>query len=284
MNKTALKINIDKEIKDSFSIVKLADQIYDQQETIRLTYNRILIIERGNGKLQIDEASYRIKGMEVFLLGKGQLFTYPQHSTVTGYELSFGNCFWERTKSTDKKLFPFNTSVANQHMAVTEENFSELLLLFEALYLEFDQHIYVNQLDALAAYLKIIMIKIKYTCNLQALENVLSDNSLCADFIELLSKNYQLTHEVARFAEDLGVSGRRLTDSCKKCTGKGAKDMINDRLIDEAKRSLQFSAVPVKEIAFTLNFATAEQFTHFFKKHTQISPNEYRELFVSIGR
>jgi len=51
----------------------------------------------------------------------------------------------------------------------------------------------------------------------------------------------------------------------------------------EAKRSLQFSSNPIKEIAFQLNFATPDQFSHFFKNNAQVSPNDYRALFLSIG-
>ncbi|NML21852.1 helix-turn-helix domain-containing protein [Pseudoflavitalea sp. G-6-1-2] len=55
-------------------------------------------------------------------------------------------------------------------------------------------------------------------------------------------------------------------------------------MIDEAKRALQFSARPIKEIAYDLSFSTPEQFSHFFKKNTQIAPVDYRNMFVNIGR
>jgi AraC-like DNA-binding protein len=54
-------------------------------------------------------------------------------------------------------------------------------------------------------------------------------------------------------------------------------------LISEAKRSLQFSSLPVKEIAFELNFSSPDQFSHFFKKNAQFSPLDYRTLFINIG-
>ena len=109
------------------------------------------------------------------------------------------------------------------------------------------------------------------------------ENQLYRQFIELVSYQYQTTHEVADFANQLGIPARKLSELCKRCSGKGAKDIINGQLIAEAKRSLQFSAKPVKEIAFQLNFQAPDQFSHFFKKYTQISPNDYRNHFVNIG-
>ncbi|WP_442952127.1 helix-turn-helix domain-containing protein [Pedobacter sp. PACM 27299] len=41
--------------------------------------------------------------------------------------------------------------------------------------------------------------------------------------------------------------------------------------------------MPVKEVAYQLNFASPEQFSHFFKKHTTFYPGDYRSNFVKIG-
>jgi AraC family transcriptional activator of pobA len=70
---------------------------------------------------------------------------------------------------------------------------------------------------------------------------------------------------VADYANQLGISAQKLTDLTKRCSGRGAKDLINGQLIAEAKRSLQFSSILVKEIAFQLDFSTPDQFSHFFK-------------------
>jgi len=160
---------------------------------------------------------------------------------------------------------------------------TELSLHFEALYREFIKDDYINKPDALAAYLKIIMIK---TANLNALlttGNDSYDNRLYRKFLDMVSNSYQATHGVADFAKRLGISTRKLTDLCHKCGGKGAKELINGQLVAEAKRSLQFSSKPVKEIAYHLNFSTSEQFSHFFKKNTHISPHQYRLNFAQIG-
>ena len=109
------------------------------------------------------------------------------------------------------------------------------------------------------------------------------ENQLYRHFLELISRHYQSSHEVADYANLLGISTRKLADLSKRCSGKGAKELINRQLIAEAKRSLQFSSKSVKEIAFQLNFSTPDQFSHFFKKNAQLSPLDYRSLFVNTG-
>ncbi|WCT14793.1 helix-turn-helix domain-containing protein [Mucilaginibacter jinjuensis] len=274
----------DRDLKDSFSVSYWDDKYFDNQ-AFRSTYNRIFLIECGHGNVQIDDAIHSIQTNELLLLAKGQLYQFLPGSHLTGYELIFGDCFWERTpaSASNCKAVLFNNASANQQIPVAEANLPELLSLFNTLYQEFLTEDYINKPDALAAYLKIIMIKI---ANLNALLINGFDsheNQLYRQFLELVSKQYQSTHEVADFANQLGITARKLSDLCNRCAGKGAKDIINGQLVAEAKRSLQFSAKPVKEIAFHLNFSTPDQFSHFFKKNTQISPNQYRSNFVNIG-
>lgn len=280
-----LNIIADRDIKDSFSVENWNKQSFDDQRVYRATYNRIFLITTGSGQVVIDGSSYPVTGNQLFLIAKGQLFTFTTGATLTGYAICFGDCFWEKApeSASNCKAVLFNNASDNQQIPLTTDDIQELDPLFKALHIEFLKPCYINKPDAMAAYLKIIMIK---TANINAsLSKGFDsyDNQLYRQFLELVSRQYQNTHEVAGFAKQMGISTRKLTELCNRCAGKGAKEIINGQLISEAKRSLQFSAKPVKEIAYHLNFSTPEQFSHFFKKNTLISPNQYRSHFVHIG-
>lgn len=280
-----LTAHIDREIKDSFSITLLDDKVFTTQLLCRLNYHRIFLIKTGSGNLQIDGETYPVKGNELFLLAKGQVYVFITNTHITGYELCFGDCFWEKApaSASNCKAVLFNNAAANQQIPTPTADMLELDVLFKLLYKEFMKDAYINRLDTLAAYLKIIMIKIANVNALLTKGYDSYENQLYRRFVELVSNQYKTTHEVTYFAGQLGVSARNLTEICKRCSGKGAKDIINGQLIAEAKRSLQFSSLPVKEIAYQLNFSAPDQFSHFFKKNTQLSPNDYRDRFVKIG-
>jgi AraC family transcriptional activator of pobA len=284
-NNNFLQMHIDQELKDSFSISYLSDHTFDTLAVCRANYHRIFIVKEGSGRFQADDHAYQIEGNELLLLAKGQVYGFLPDSKITGYELSFGDCFWEKApdSANNCKAVLFNNAAANQQLPLTQPDHTELDILFQTLHQEFIKDNYPNKLDALAAYLKIIMIKIA-NVNASLINGFDSfEKQLYRQFIELVSKQYQTTHEVAEFADQLGISARKLSDLCRRCAGKGAKYIINGQLIAEAKRSLQFSSRPVKEIAYHLNFSTPDQFSHFFKKNTQVSPIDYREHFVNIG-
>ena len=276
---------VEKEIKDSFAVNLLENTLFETAPVCRLTYNRIFLVKEGHGSVLIDNVSYPVLGNALFLLAKGQLYNFDSDTLIKGYELSFGDCFWEKApnSASNCKAVLFNNAAANQQLNIDNEQLAELDSLFNTLYYEFSKEDYINKPDALAAYLKIIMIKIA-NINAALINGIDSyESQLYRKFIELVSNQYQTTREVADFAAQLGITPRKLTDLCKYCSGKGAKDIINGQLIAEAKRSLQFSSIPVKEIAHHLNFSTPDQFSHFFKNNTQISPNNYREHFAHIG-
>ncbi|WP_316826342.1 helix-turn-helix domain-containing protein [Pedobacter miscanthi] len=285
MTKGLLHVKLEKEIKDSFSINHFKDHFGVETRAHRLAYHRILLLSEGSGGIQIDDQIFQLTGREIFLMAKGQVIRLNENTKFSGFELLFGDCFWERSPSSANncKAVLFNNAANNQQLSLNENDYQQLITLFSSLHNEFTSADYVNKLDALAAYLKIIMIKI---ANVNAVLTAGIDhheNKLYRNFIELVSQHYQSSHEVGDYADLMGISARKLTEIAKKCSGKGAKDLINGQLIAEAKRALQFSSKPVKEIAYQLNFSSPDQFSHFFKKNTAISPQDYRLHFVNIG-
>lgn len=279
------EIFIEPEILNSFSIERFDQFAIDSEISNRLSYHRILLVENGTGIIQIDNKSFEIKSREVFLMSKGQVYTFENPSIISGYTISFGDCFWEKTpkSASNCKAVLFNNTSANQVLQLDNSEIGELSFLFNILFNEFGAQQYINQLDALAAYLKIIMIKL---ANVKLTEETAFDSQdylLYRNFLELLSTEYRSCHSVNAYAEMLNTTPRRLSEICKRCSNRNAKEIINGQITAEAKRFLQFSSKTVKEIAYELNFSTSEQFSHFFKKNTKMAPAYYRQDFVSIG-
>lgn len=279
------EIFIEPEILNSFSIERFDQFAIDSEISNRLSYHRILLVENGTGIVYIDNKSFEIKSREVFLMSKGQVYTFENSSIISGYTISFGDCFWEKTpkSASNCKAVLFNNTSANQVLQLDNSEMRELSFLFNILFNEFGTQQYINQLDALAAYLKIIMIKL---ANVRLTKETAFDSQdylLYRNFLELLSTEYRSCHAVSAYAEMLNTTPRRLSEICKRCSNRNAKEIINGQITAEAKRFLQFSSKTVKEIAYELNFSTSEQFSHFFKKNTKMAPADYRQDFVSIG-
>jgi AraC-like DNA-binding protein len=280
-----LCIDINPALKDSFSVDEINGRLFEDDLLRRISFNELILVKAGHGTVSIDGGVYPITPHSLFIVSKGQVYGVSDDNEVEGYKLRFGDCFWEKApaSASNCKAVLFNDPSGHQQMQLNDADETALIALLSSLLDEFNTPDYVNKADALAAYLKIVMIKVANINSLLHQGHSSLDNKLYRRYVELVSQEYRNTHEVTEYAEKLGISYRQLADLCKRCGGRRAKDIINGQLVSEAKRMLQFSSRPVKEISYALNFATPYQFSNFFKKETQLSPNEYRAQFVKIG-
>ena len=81
---------------------------------------------------------------------------------------------------------------------------------------------------------------------------------------------------LTKFAEMLHFHPFYLSRLFKQVTGKTLTDYISDEKMKKAKELLESSNLKVNEIAATLGFDTASYFTRFFKKRSEVTPQEYR--------
>ena len=76
----------------------------------------------------------------------------------------------------------------------------------------------------------------------------------------------------------MGKSIKQLNRVARENTGKTVKELIDDRLILECKRLLAFSHHSICDISTILGFDEATNMTKFFKRHTNITPKQFREI------
>lgn len=83
---------------------------------------------------------------------------------------------------------------------------------------------------------------------------------------------------IPEFAQELNISAVHLNRICQNVVGKSALQVIQEYLIEESKKYLEYTSHSVSEIAYLLKFEYPNYFAKLFKKQTGISPSEYREL------
>lgn len=85
------------------------------------------------------------------------------------------------------------------------------------------------------------------------------------------------SHKPASFyARELGISSTHLNRIVKQLTGCSVQRFINEKLIDEAKRELLFTQIPIQEIGYRMGFADPAYFSRFFLIHAGLPPRQWR--------
>jgi len=93
--------------------------------------------------------------------------------------------------------------------------------------------------------------------------------------IESPNQQIKLRHPIA-FADYLSVHVNHLNRSLKKITGKTTTQLINDRIMLEARSLLQHTDWNISEISWCLGFEELPHFINFFKKAADSTPKNYR--------
>lgn len=103
-------------------------------------------------------------------------------------------------------------------------------------------------------------------------------------FFFLIMKHYKENREVAFYAKELCITPKYLTTIVKTVSGKSAKDWILEYIILEIKALLRDSTLNIQEIVIKTNFANQSSLGRFFRKHTGMSPLEYRKSMTDTNK
>ncbi len=96
----------------------------------------------------------------------------------------------------------------------------------------------------------------------------------------LMEKHYKDQQPVSFYTDALGVSGKVLARVTSGLTGKTPKQLLDERLLLEAKRLLIHGLAAGKEIGYELGFMEPTNFVKFFKKHTGVTPSVFRSGYL----
>lgn len=95
-------------------------------------------------------------------------------------------------------------------------------------------------------------------------------------FVALVHEHCTEQREVAFYADRLCISTRYLSTIIRSVAHSMAKEFIDRSVVLEIKMLLGSTELSVQEIAYRLHFPDQSYLGRFFKKHTGVSPTEFR--------
>jgi AraC family transcriptional activator of pobA len=97
-------------------------------------------------------------------------------------------------------------------------------------------------------------------------------------FQNLVFLHYKKHRNVQFYANALFVSPKHLTETIKEVTGRTSGEWIEDAVILEAKVLLRNHEISIAHVAENIHFPDQSSFGKYFKKHTGLSPSDYRMI------
>jgi AraC-like DNA-binding protein len=96
-------------------------------------------------------------------------------------------------------------------------------------------------------------------------------------FVPLLEQHYADRHDVQFYADALHLSPIKLSRQLQAILGKTTKQIIDERVVLEARRRLWYTQQSVGEIAYALGYSDQFHLSKAFKRLVGVAPQEYRE-------
>ncbi|QNP75154.1 AraC family transcriptional regulator [Streptomyces roseirectus] len=98
-----------------------------------------------------------------------------------------------------------------------------------------------------------------------------------ARFRRELERSFTTLRQAHDYAARLGYSVKTLNRACRRATGQTAKQLVDARVVLEAKRLLAHTDLPVAAISHRLSFSEPTNFGKFFTRTTGVTPGVFRE-------
>jgi AraC family transcriptional regulator, transcriptional activator of pobA len=253
---------------------------YSTNEAHRHSYYELLFFTSGEGKHMIDFDIHEIRPQSLHFVSAGQVHAMSRSADTKGFVIAFSKefMFLNATDIAILNDFPAFNKTAHPVLALEKEVFLEIERLITDMEREFNgTNPYKDKM--LGAFICILLLKCKSLLRITGNEKTdIASQQVLQKFNAILEEKFIVLHKVNEYADLMNLSPNHLSETIKKITGKTAGEMIQDRLILEAKRMLLHSAITAKEIAYHLNFNDPSYFSRFFKTNTGHAPEEFRKL------
>jgi len=231
-------------------------------------------------KISIDGYSILLKKNHVLFctpFNMIQLESYVKGAVSLIFEKEF-YCIRDHDHEVSCNGFLFLGSSIPAMVELTEKESKSFELLFMILEEEFETKDHI-QGEMLRVLLKRLLIK-----SVRLLKKMIIDPKMTQPKIDLIRQynllvetHFRDKHKVSDYALLLNKTPKTLSNLFAKYNNKKPLQIINDRLVLEAKRLLQFSEKPSKEIAYNLGFSEASHFSKFFKNQVGMSPVHFKK-------
>ena len=232
-------------------------------------FYQLLFITAGTGQHQIDFTRHKINKQQVFIMKPGQIHSWKLGKNVKGYVVEFNR------ESIPPELL-HELQYSSDELAIKKgQNFNRLISNVLEMRTEFIEQ-KTNYDLSLRGYLIGLVVqliresatdKLKY----KSISNI-------EKFRQFLEENYRIEHRVEFYAKSLGVTPKSLTMQVTRALGKSPRDLIQERILLEAKRMLAFSHTSIAEVGHNLGFDDANYFSRFFRQQEGRTPLEFRKL------
>jgi AraC-like DNA-binding protein len=245
-------------------------------------YNTIFLFTHGECSLKIGLRDYVLKPNDLVVIPEH----VPNHSSSlmedVGYSIHFKTEYLLPFLKTGciGDILPLSVNDTKYVVTLNSSQIKVIKALFRDLFNEYNSP-FKDKSDIIRCYVEILCLKCKeyFQAELPVDDSRTNRSfSLTRQFRTLVENNIINIRIVSMYADFMHISPKHLEKTIKETLGLTPKDLIQDRLLMEAKFLLKQTEKSISEIAYELKFEDPSYFSRFFKRHILVTPQDYRIL------
>lgn len=254
-------------------------------ETVRThlhLFYEIVWFRKGSGIHTVDFTEYPVEENTLFFISPGQLHSFDSSRNSEGIVMKICSHLLGDIVANDTSLLKYNvfdTYDSVPYRRITPECEVSLDGIVKMLEAEAGRSDSIGHREYLQSLVTMMLIQVERG-QVESERTVFSPGKTAhrtfLAFRRAVEQNYRSIHTVAEYANLLNVTTKSLSNYVRECSGFSPLEMINNRIILEAKRMLRYSDMMIKEIAAQLGFGDPSYFIKFFKRIAKCSPADYR--------
>lgn len=255
----------------------------------RNNYYTVLWVQTGEGLLKVDFSEHVFTAQNLLTFAPYQPFMLSTNQKTSGVAIQFHAdfyCIHRNPKETNCDTVLFNNIYDKPLFKLEKADEEKFNLYVQQLKDEFTQNDSGN-FELIIPSLK-LLLGTASRLKLKALSTVPSFVPDEVPYVlqqlkSAIETHFKSKHQAREYADVLNISANALSKLVKTHYHKTLTQLIIERVIIEAKRELYMTTKPIKEIAWSLGYEDEYYFSRVFKKHTETSPQLYRDT-VGFGK
>ncbi|SEL83164.1 helix-turn-helix domain-containing protein [Parapedobacter koreensis] len=282
------------EEESGFTIHYLEDTFKDlpfRSEPFRPNYFSFLFIKSAFGHYTIDDQRFEVTSNTVYFTNPGNYRIFEWEKLEHTCLITFGEGFLkEYVHDEVYRDFSFLLSEIVSPRVLTPHQFDQVEELCSLIHKEYKgDSPYKNKIIGALVIALLLKIKAYFFQDYNPIYEGNRSSQIVKDFKLNLERHFRdLTSgktntplRVQDYADLQALHVNYLSSVISSKTGKTISSWIADKMTTEAKVMLQDEGLSIKEIAARLGFLETPHFSNYFKKHTSISPAEYRKQYFN---
>jgi AraC-like DNA-binding protein len=242
-------------------------------------WHSFIYVSSGNGLLRIDFDEHIAIRNKLFFIEKYKYLSWIKLDNLAGWMVQFTDSFYNHIYTGNPKI-KSDQSLAGEFspfIKIDDKNDFEWDAILKIMLREYAAH-RQNSGEIICLGLKMLVMMYRRNTLFTGQMVIASrKNQLLGEFRKLVNNRFAELRTPKEFAQVLNISPNYLNAVCKEIYNKTVSEIIQERVILEAKRMLAHTGLSVSEISYKLGFEDNSYFGRYFKKCVGIPPEKYRK-------